>query len=67
MTDRQTLYIHPEFWINLVSGKLATYPSPKSAFCPKREVSVNVDLGEGYSVGGHFPETLIDPVQFRQQ
>ena len=47
LTDRQTLYIHAEFRINLVSGKLPTYPSPKSTFWPKREVSVNVGLGEG--------------------
>ena len=32
------------FW---VSGKLSTYPSPKPTFCPKSEVSVGVDLGEG--------------------
>ena len=30
-----------------VSGKLPTYPSPKPSFCPKREVSVNANLGEG--------------------
>ena len=30
-----------------VSGWLATYPFPKLKFCPKWEVSVNVDLGEG--------------------
>ena len=30
-----------------VSGKLPTYPSPKPTFCPKREVSVNVNLREG--------------------
>ena len=30
-----------------ISGKLTTYPSPKPTFCPKRDVSVNVDLGEG--------------------
>ena len=30
-----------------VSGKLPTYPSLKPTFCPKREVSVNVGLGEG--------------------
>ena len=30
-----------------VSGELPTSPSPKSSFCPKREVSVNVTLGEG--------------------
>ena len=30
-----------------VSWKLPTYPSPKPAFCPKWEVSVNVGLGEG--------------------
>ena len=28
-------------------GKLPTYPSPKPSFFPKREVSVNVSLGEG--------------------
>ena len=28
-------------------GKLLTYPSPKPKFCPKSELSVNVDLGEG--------------------
>jgi len=28
-------------------GKLPTYPSPKPTFCPKSEVSVNVDSGEG--------------------
>ena len=32
--------------IKKVSGKLPTYPSPKPSFCPKREVSVNVSLGE---------------------
>ena len=31
-----------------VSWKLPTYPSPKPTFCPKLQVSVNVDLiGEG--------------------
>ena len=30
-----------------VSGKLRTYHSPKPTFCPEREVSVNVGLGEG--------------------
>ena len=30
-----------------VSGKLPSYPSPKPTFCLKREVSVNVGLGEG--------------------
>ena len=34
----------------LVSGWLTTYPSPKSQFCPKWEVSVNVDLREGQVV-----------------
>ena len=29
-----------------ISGKLPTYPSPKPTFCPEREVSVNVGLGE---------------------
>ena len=28
-------------------GKLPTYPSPNPKFCPKWEVSVNTDLGEG--------------------
>ena len=31
-----------------VSGKLPTYPSPKSTVCSKWEVSVNVGLGEGW-------------------
>ena len=39
-----------------VSGKLPTYPSPNPTFCPKREVSVNVGLWEGFQVGS-FPET----------
>ena len=30
-----------------VSGKLPTYPSPKTTFCLKWEVSVNIGLGEG--------------------
>ena len=38
-----------------VSGKLPTYASPKSTFCPEREVSVNVGSGEGWM------GTLIDP------
>ena len=33
--------------------KLPTYPSPKPAFCPKWEVSVNVGLEEGKV--GSFP------------
>ena len=37
----------------------STYPSPKSQFCPKWEVGVNVDLGVGYVVS--LPETTIDP------
>ena len=40
-----------------VSGKLPIYPSPKPTFCPKREVSVNVGLGEG--VCGQFPRNRI--------
>ena len=37
-----------EEWSLYVSGKLSTYPSPKSEyFCPKWKVSVNVGLGEG--------------------
>ena len=38
----------------------ATHPSPKLTFCPKRQVTVNVRLGEGYV--GSFPETYIDPI-----
>ena len=34
---------------------MPTYPSPNPTFCPKEEVSVNVDLGEGQV--GSFPET----------
>ena len=34
-------------WINKVSGKLPTYPSPNPTFCPEWEVSLNVSLGEG--------------------
>ena len=30
-----------------VSQKLPTYPSPKPTFFPKREVGVNVGIGEG--------------------
>ena len=30
-----------------VSGQLTTYPSLKSEYFPKWEVSANVDLGEG--------------------
>ena len=37
---------HQKFAIS-VSGKLPTYPSPKPSFFPKRELSVNVSLGEG--------------------
>ena len=35
------------YTINLRFWETATYPSPKSTFCPKREVNVNVGLGEG--------------------
>ena len=34
-----------------VSGKLPTYPFPKPTFCPKWEVSVNVDEREGEGEG----------------
>ena len=44
-----------EFGSLYVSGKLATYPSPKPLFYPKWEASVNVGLGEGKV--GSFPET----------
>ena len=36
------------FRIIILSGKLSTYPSPKSTFCPyKWDLSVNVGLGKG--------------------
>ena len=35
-------------------GKLPTYPSPKTTFCPKWEESIIVGLGEGWV--GSFPE-----------
>ena len=45
-----------------VSGKLPTYPSPNPAFCPKWEVSVDADLGEGY-VGSFLDVTIqIKPI-----
>ena len=44
-----------------VSGKLPTYPCPKPIFCPKWEVSVNVELGKGLVVS--FPETCCGWVQ----
>ena len=56
MSNRQTLNqltIKPykDFkqtsWSLYVSGKLPSYPSPKLTFCPKWEVSANVDLGRG--------------------
>ena len=37
-----------------LSGKLPTYPSPKTTFCPKWEESINVGLGDGWV--GSFPE-----------
>ena len=43
----------------VVSRKLPTYPSPNLTFCPKKEVSVNVRLGERQV--DSFPETIIDP------
>ena len=32
-------------------------PPPKPTFCPKREISVNISLGEGPGKVGSFPET----------
>ena len=32
---------------HLLLFEFASYPSPKLTFCPKREVSVNIGLGEG--------------------
>ena len=49
----------------VVSGKLPTFPSPNLIFCPKKEVSVNVRLGEGYV--GSSPETPIDPQIFSNE
>ena len=39
------------------SGKLPTFPSPNPTFCPKWEVTVNADLGEGY-VGSFLDVTI---------
>ena len=36
-----------EFGSLYISGKLPTFPSPKTTFCPKWEVTVDVGLGEG--------------------
>ena len=40
-----------------VSGRLLTLPSPNPTFCPKWEVTVNADLGEGY-VGSFLDVTI---------
>ena len=45
--NKQTRTCGMEGSLVQVSGKLPTYPSPNPTFCPKGEVSVNVDLGEG--------------------
>ena len=45
-----------------VSGKLPTYPSPTPTFSPKREVDVNVGLGEGEV--GSFPEMIMIQIKF---
>ena len=44
---------------------VSTYPSSKPTFCPKREVSVYVGLGEGKV--GSFPETYNDPNRLRNK
>ena len=51
--NQSKLEIDGRFW------KLAAYPSPNLTFCPKKEVSANVRLGEGWV--GSFPEAIIDP------
>ena len=38
---------HASFTSIQVSGKLPTYPFPNPTFCPKWEVNVNTELGEG--------------------
>ena len=48
--------------VEIVSGKLPTYPSPKPTFCPKWEVSVDVGLGEGWV--GSFSETYNENLCF---
>ena len=48
--------------VEIVSGKLPTYPSPKPIFCPKWEVSVNIGLGEGWL--GSFSETYNENLCF---
>ena len=42
-----------------VSGKLLTYPSPKSTLTLTSHLGKNVGLGEGQV--GSFPETYNDP------
>ena len=41
-----------------VSRKLPTYPSPKPSFCPKWEVSVHVNLGEGSLAVSQNPKLI---------
>ena len=45
-----------------VSGKLPTYPSPKSTLTLTSHLGQNVGLGEG--MVGSLPETYIDMWQF---
>ena len=44
----------------MVSGKLPTYPFPKSTLTLTSHLGQNVGLGEGYV--GSLPETYIDPL-----
>ena len=51
---------------NRVNGRFwetAHLPSQNLTFSPKKEVSVNVKLGEGWV--GSFPKTTIDPENLR--
>ena len=38
---------------------MPTYPSPNPTFCPKEEVSVNVDLGEGKWAVSRKPKLIL--------
>ena len=49
-----------QFWF--LGNCPPSYSSPKPAVSSKREVSDNVDLGEGWVV--RFPETYIDPPNY---
>ena len=45
--DKRQLLFEDKYLVDLGFWETPTYPSPKPTFCPKREVSANVGLGEG--------------------